>query len=178
MQIPVKPPAARRLVAPRLTPHVQPPKPFAAVVAEVPREPARTTLAPPKVERENEPPAKKRERPPVDALDPTARNPALVAPPVPVAPATVEAAESPRARMSMEELLPALVRRIAWAGDRHKGIVRIELGAGAYAGTTMLVHADGGRVRVELSGAGDLEPLRMKLDERLRSHGLDVESVA
>src|SRR5439155_3719371 len=103
------------------------------------------------------------------------RNPALVAPPTLHAPAAVEATEAPRAKMSMEELLPALVRRIAWAGDKHKGTVRLEIGAGAYAGTTMLVHADAGRVRVEVSGAGNLDELRKKIDERLRGHGLDVE---
>ena len=78
-----------------------------------------------------------------------------------------------------EELIPALVRRIAWAGDRHHGTVRLELGAGAYAGTTVIVHADGGRVRVELGGSEgpDLDRLRARLDARLRGHGLDVESV-
>jgi hypothetical protein len=88
------------------------------------------------------------------------------------------ATESLRAR-SLEELLPALVRKIAWAGDRNKGTVRLELGAGAYAGTTVTVHADGGRVRVELGGSEgpDLDRLRTRLDARLRGHGLDVDSV-
>jgi hypothetical protein len=118
-----------------------------------------------------------------DLLDPVARNPALVpwavAWPWPSPPP----AEAPRARVSsMEELLPALVRRIAWAGDRHRGSVRLELGAGAWSGTTLLVHADGGRVRVEVHGAPGarldaLEELRRRLDARLRGHGLDVESV-
>jgi hypothetical protein len=118
-----------------------------------------------------------------DALDPAARNAALLAPP-PFSPALAAAAPSatnaPRARMSMEELLPALVKRIAWAGDRHSGTVRLEIGAGAYAGTTLLVHADAGRVRVEVSGAegADLDALRSRLDARLRGHGLDVESVS
>ncbi|GAC1532303.1 MAG: hypothetical protein NVS3B10_27340 [Polyangiales bacterium] len=86
--------------------------------------------------------------------------------------------ESLRAR-SLEELLPALVRRIAWAGDRNKGTVQLELGAGSYAGTTVTVHADGGRVRVEIAGTEgpDLDRLRARLETRLRGHGLDVESV-
>lgn len=70
-----------------------------------------------------------------------------------------------------------LVRRIAWSGDRHRGTVRLEIGAGAYEGATLIVHADAGRVRVEVSGAGDLDGLRRNLDARLRRHGLDVESV-
>ncbi len=116
-----------------------------------------------------------------DALDPSARHAAHLAPPVtttPIEATWVVAHEVVRAR-SLEELLPALVRRIAWAGDRHRGTVRLELGAGVHAGTTVTVHADGGRVRVELGGAEgpDLDGLRARLDARLRGHGLDVESV-
>lgn len=118
----------------------------------------------------------------LDLLDPAARHAASLAPPAlstttPVTPA--EASEAPLRARSLEELLPALVRRIAWAGDKHKGTVRLELGAGAYAGTTVVVHADGGRVRVEISGSEgpELDRLRQRLDGRLRGHGLDVESV-
>lgn len=114
-----------------------------------------------------------------DLLDPSFRHAASLAPPQSVAQATspseVEAGTA-RARLSLEELLPALVRRVAWAGDRHRGSVRLELGAGAYAGATLLVHADHGRVRVEVSGPG-ADELRRRIDERLRRHGLDVESV-
>jgi hypothetical protein len=133
-------------------------------------------------DHEHDDEAPKRERAALDPLDPAARNPVLMAPAFAVGTpaAAAEAAEAPRAKMSMEELLPQLVRRIAWAGDRHRGTVRLEIGAGAYAGTTLLVHADAGRVRVEVSGAEgkDLDQLRARLDARLRGHGLDVESVA
>ena len=81
---------------------------------------------------------------------------------------------APRARVSLEELLPQLVRRIAWAGDRKHGSVQMELGAGRYAGTTVTVHAEGGRVRVELRGA-DVEELRARIDARLERCGIDVE---
>jgi hypothetical protein len=108
------------------------------------------------------------------ALDPAARQAAILAPPPATAPA--ETAEVARGRVSLEELVPALVRRIAWAGDGRKGTVRLELGAGAYAGATVLVHADHGKVRVEVGGVG-ADELRARLDERLRRHGLDVESV-
>jgi hypothetical protein len=117
-----------------------------------------------------------------DWLDPSARHAAHLAPPGGVAPLEVAAApnagEPVRAR-SLEELLPVLVRRIAWAGDRHKGTVRLELGAGAYAVTTGVVHADAGRVRVEIGGSEgpELDRLRARLDARLRGHGLDVDSV-
>lgn len=118
----------------------------------------------------------------LDALDPALRQSAQLAPPVttPAVASTSAAATEPvRGRMSMEELLPVLVKRIAWAGDKHSGSVRLELGAGAYAGTTLLVHSDAGRVRVEVTGqeGADLDRLRRRLDERLRNHGLNVEAV-
>lgn len=117
----------------------------------------------------------------MDALDPAARHAAHLAPPAVAMPveATSPAANEPVRARSLEELLPVLVRRIAWAGDRNKGTVRLELGAGTYAGTTVMVHVDGGRVRVEIGGAEgpELDRLRARLDSRLRGHGLDVDSV-
>ena len=117
----------------------------------------------------------------LELLDPATRHAASLAPPLTIAaPASAAAAtEAPLRARSLEELLPALVRRVAWAGDKHNGTVRLELGAGAYAGTIVVVHADGGRVRVELSGTEgpELDRLRVRLDGRLRGHGLDVESV-
>ncbi len=121
-----------------------------------------------------------------DPLDPATRRAAQLAPP-PGTPAPTEAplslvarspaeAIAPHARVSMEELLPQLVRRIAWAGDRTRGSVQLELGAGRHAGTTVTVHADHGRVRVEVEGAGGGE-LRDRIDARLKARGLDVESV-
>ena len=76
----------------------------------------------------------------------------------------------------MEELLPQLVKRIAWAGDRRRGSVQLELGAGRHAGTVVTVHADDGRVRVELDGA-NADELRSKIRARLERQGLAVESV-
>ncbi|MCL2778578.1 MAG: hypothetical protein FWD73_11285 [Polyangiaceae bacterium] len=120
----------------------------------------------------------------LDALDPAARQAAQLAPPTLMfaqgSPNAVAAAAEPaRARMSMEELMPALVKKIAWAGDKNKGSVRLELGAGAYEGTTLVVHSDAGRVRVEVSGkeGADLDQFRQRLGERLRGQGIDVESV-
>jgi hypothetical protein len=127
--------------------------------------------------------ASKAEREEVDWLDPSARHAAQLAPPAlgpgGIEPPSAASANEPLRARSLEELIPALVRRIAWAGDRHRGTVRLELGAGAYAGTTVTVHADGGRVRVEIGGSEgpELDRLRTRLDARLRGHGLDVESV-
>jgi hypothetical protein len=115
-----------------------------------------------------------------DPLDPAARQAAQLAPLLPTNPnaplPTDPSAIAPRARVSMEELLPQLVRRIAWAGDRRKGTVQMELGAGRHAGTVVTVHADDGRVRVELQGA-DVEELRSRIDARLARRGIQVESV-
>jgi hypothetical protein len=116
----------------------------------------------------------------LDLLDPARRHAASLAPPVTSPLSTPPAkANAPLRARTLEELLPALVRRIAWAGDKHKGTAHFELGAGAFAGTTVVVHAEGGRVRVELHGTEgpELDRLRARLDGRLRGHGLDVESV-
>lgn len=122
---------------------------------------------------------KKKRAPAVDPLDPSVRAAAHLAPPMPLAPAPVETAArevATRARVSMEELLPLVVRRIAWGGDKTKAAVHVELGAGALDGTTVTVHAEGRRVRLELGGAGDLDALRARLESRLRAAGIDVES--
>ncbi len=85
----------------------------------------------------------------------------------------------PPAFASLEELLPALVRKIAWSGDGRRGSVRLELGAGALSGATLLVHADGGQVRVALQAppVTDLEDWRARIAGRLAAKGLDVLGV-
>jgi hypothetical protein len=93
--------------------------------------------------------------------------------------ANADDALPPRAKVSMEDLLPQLVRRIAWAGDRKKGTVQLELGAGRHAGTLITVHADDGRVRVELDGHGpEVDALRSRIATRLKHRGVNVESVS
>jgi hypothetical protein len=80
---------------------------------------------------------------------------------------------------SLEDLVPALVRRIAWAGDRHRGSVRLELGAGELAGATLLVHADGGRVRVQMNmpPGTDTVGWQRRISQRLVSRGIRTDSV-
>jgi hypothetical protein len=110
------------------------------------------------------------------------RQPGLVAPTV-AAPAVTapppEAAVALRASASLEELLPQLVRRIAWSGDGKKGTVRMELGAGALAGATLMLESEGGRVRVQLDApAGvDGEAWKAKIGARLAERRIDVESI-
>jgi hypothetical protein len=122
-----------------------------------------------------------------DALDPMARHAAqLAAPPSlgallssPAAAAMSANDPLQRARASLEEVLPALVRRVAWSGDGRRGTMRLEIGQGRLAGATLLVHADDGRVRVELSApAGvDASSWRERILSRLHVRGVRVDSV-
>lgn len=119
----------------------------------------------------------------IDPLDPSVRTtahlgPPMIAPPPALEPGAPAQEVTSRARVSMEELLPLVVRRIAWGGDKTKAAVHVELGTGSFAGTTVTVHAEGRRVRLELGGAGDLDALRARLESRLRAAGIDVESAA
>lgn len=122
-----------------------------------------------------------------ESLGAAARQAAHLAPPgvqlqVPTQPPMPTLVASPSAPgvaapASLEEILPALVRKIAWSGDARRGAVRIELGAGALAGATLLVAADGGRVQVTLSGGADaeLDPWRERIVARLAARGLDAD---
>lgn len=84
-----------------------------------------------------------------------------------------------RAAMSMEQLLPDLVKRIAWGGDARRATVRLEIGRGALDGAEITVHADGGRVTVELAGSTSnaLHAFRERVDERLRGRGINVDEI-
>jgi hypothetical protein len=128
-----------------------------------------------------------------DPLDPMRRHRAAADPQglliCPTGPAQVDSlatgTSSPpattNARMgaSLEDLFPALVRRIAWSGDRHRGTVRIELGAGELAGGTLLVHAEDGRVRVHLDAppGADSRQWQQRIRDRLATRGLATDSV-
>lgn len=55
----------------------------------------------------------------------------------------------------------------------------MELGAGALAGATLVVHADDGRVRVELDAPSNVDAAawRARIHERLTRRGLLVDSI-
>jgi hypothetical protein len=105
-----------------------------------------------------------------DILDPTTRITASLAPPIPSAIAGPTEQVTQRARVSLEELVPQVVKRIAWGGDRTKGSVHLEL----VSGEKVTVHAEGRRVRVEVEGNEDLE---RRIGSRLRAAGIEVEGV-
>jgi hypothetical protein len=120
-----------------------------------------------------------------DPLDPLERRRAFdlgsftPAPPVAPALAPIEVSRadaSHRAAPSLEVLLPALVRKIAWSGDGRRGSVRLELGAGPLAGGVLLVHADGANVSVHLdapAGADKVE-WQARIARALEGRGLQA----
>jgi hypothetical protein len=105
-----------------------------------------------------------------DVLDPATRLAAQLAPPLTSAGAPATEQVTSRARVSLEELVPQVLRRIAWGGDRTKGSVHLEL----TSGDEVTVHAEGRRVRVEVSGNSELE---RRIGSRLRAAGIEVEGV-
>jgi hypothetical protein len=116
-----------------------------------------------------------------DPLDPAARLSAQLAPPLcaPRAEPSAVPHSVAEARAVLEELLPAVVRRIAWVGDARRGSVRMELGAGELAGARILVHAEDGVVRVEMQvpPGADAAAWRARIEGRLRARGIRAESV-
>jgi hypothetical protein len=81
--------------------------------------------------------------------------------------------------VSLEHLLPAMVRRVAWSGDGRRGAARLEIGSGDLAGATLIVLADEGRVRVELDTppGADVLSWQARIAGRLRARGLPVDHV-
>jgi hypothetical protein len=111
---------------------------------------------------------------PLDVLDPSTRITAHLAPPIAGTPACAPLADPVMhaSRVSLEELVPHVLRRIAWGGDRTKGTVVLEL----VSGETITVHAEaeGRLVRLEVEGNADLE---RRIGSRLRAAGIEVEGV-
>ena len=119
--------------------------------------------------------------PPTSPLDPVVRQTAHLAPPSAVAmpePSSSALVEV-RAHVSLEEMLPAIARRVAWSNDGRRGAVRIELGGGRLAGTTLVVTSEDGRVSVDLEMPSTVATYgwQQRIADRLRSRGLDVDSI-
>ena len=116
-----------------------------------------------------------------DPLDPCSRHAASLAPPVatPAPPEAAGALSAVKTALCIEQLLPDLVRRIAWTGNGRKGTVRLEFGAGALEGATLLVHSDEGRVRVELFAppGTDVSAWRQRIASRLRGRGIPLDEI-
>ena len=76
-------------------------------------------------------------------------------------------------REDLQNLLTGLARRSAWGGDRRKGSARIELGEGALAGATLVVHTDQRNVSVdlELPPGTAAQGWQRRISERLEARG-------
>jgi len=119
-----------------------------------------------------------------EALDPLTRT--LAGPfiavaatsPSPSAPAALATATGGNAVAELAAVEEA-VRRVAWGGDRRRGIARIELG-GEHTGTAIVVHGEGRSVGLSVQGAAGAATgeLAERLFERLRARGLDVTDLA
>ena len=120
-----------------------------------------------------------------DALSSWSRHCADLAPPQLVATFAAtragETGDAPiaRARTSLEELLPGMVKRVAWSGDGKRGAVRMELGSGELAGGVLFVEAEGRAVRVRLDAPAGVSTASWQatIRARLEARGLNVESV-
>jgi hypothetical protein len=108
-------------------------------------------------------------------LDPLARSLAMPG----LSLASSQAALSPAAPTSLAAsdlvAFEEAVRRVAWGGDRRRGVARIELG-GEYAGTAIVIRGEGRdlAVRVEVGRGSDARDLPARLVERLEARGLRV----
>jgi hypothetical protein len=131
------------------------------------------------------------------ALDSASRHAAQLAPPTThAAPAlelpqvmTAATPTSPGAPLpsSLGDLMPGLVRKVAWSGDGRRGALRLELGSGALSGASLLVQASGGRVDVTLIAPppsadasvtpAELDAWRERIAARLEARGIDVGAV-
>jgi hypothetical protein len=102
--------------------------------------------------------------------DPLERALMQLLPPAAPAPPAPQPSQAP-----LCELVDRLLRKIALGGNRHRGTARLELSTGALQAVT--IHADGGELRVELSGPDDeaTRSLRASIDQRLRQRGLRAQ---
>jgi hypothetical protein len=72
-----------------------------------------------------------------------------------------------------------VLRAVAWGGDRRRGAARLELGGSRFGGTSVVVHAEGREVTLELDGPrhSDAAELGARLKERLEKRGLVVRAL-
>jgi hypothetical protein len=114
-------------------------------------------------------------------VDPLALSLASAAPVDRLAPltTTVAGAAAPAPAPPLDAVLAAeVLQRVAWGGDRRRGVARLELG-GELAGAVVVVRGEGREVSLELSlpaGARAAE-LPERLSARLAARGLVVREL-
>lgn len=105
----------------------------------------------------------------------------LLNPPVGVSTPPAALAEpslaSPAGAAQVAELVERWVRRVSLGGDQRRGVARLDIAEGRYAGAELLVSAEAGHVSVELtlpSGPADAR-LSERLRARLEGRGLSAD---
>ena len=78
----------------------------------------------------------------------------------------------------LSDLVERWVRRVALGGDQRRGVARLDIGHGRFAGAELLVVAEAGRVSVELNlpGTADAD-LSQRLRSRLERRGYTADVV-
>jgi len=91
-------------------------------------------------------------------------------------PSAVKAEIPPPGVADLATLVERWVRRVALGGDQRRGVAKLDIGEGRYAGSELVVVADAGRVSVELSLPGAVDPgLAERLQSRLERRGYSAE---
>lgn len=85
----------------------------------------------------------------------------------------------PAAVAEVAQLIERWVRRVALGGDLRRGVARLDIGGGRFAGAELLVTAEAGRVSVELSLPSTVSDpaLSERLRARLEQRGYAAEVV-
>jgi hypothetical protein len=86
---------------------------------------------------------------------------------------------APASPTELSVLVERWVKRVALGGDQRRGVARLDIGQGRFAGTELLIVAEAGQVSVELNlPAHESEPgLGERLRDRLERRGLSAEVV-
>ncbi|HYQ15799.1 MAG TPA: hypothetical protein VEQ58_08580 [Polyangiaceae bacterium] len=84
---------------------------------------------------------------------------------LPAPPASPPSPQSPGVA-DVAQLLERWVRRVAVGGDQRRGVARLDIGTGRFAGSELVVMVEAGQVSVDLRVPEALDP---SLAERLRS---------
>jgi hypothetical protein len=92
---------------------------------------------------------------------------------------TLHSVTAPQGPGAIDAVLAAeVLQRVAWGGDRRRGVARLELG-GEFAGAVVVVRSEGGEVALDLTLPTNLQgaDLAERLSARLVARGLVVREV-
>jgi len=102
---------------------------------------------------------------------------ALFQPGAELSPAVPPGPQSPGVT-DVSALVERWVRRVALGGDARRGVAKLDIGAGRYAGAELVIVAEAGQVAVELALGEAADPsLAERLRRRLQGRGYVAEVV-